>query len=79
MPQKIANKDLPAPDAVDGGAALVAEVESRRAALAKVREAGAEGAKLRRARKALKRGQRKLRKARIRTKLATKAPGAAGS
>lgn len=77
MPKKIANKDLPAPDAVQGGAELIAAVDRRRAALQKAREAGADAGKLRTARKVLKRGQRRLRKARIRTALAKKAAPAA--
>jgi|GEM_PF-3678159 len=72
MPKKIANKDLPAPEAVPGGTELAAAVARRRAALQKAREAGSDATKIRAARKALKRGQRRLRKARIRTALASK-------
>ena len=72
MPKKIANKELPPAEAVNGGAALVAAVTVRKARLDKVRAADAPAARVRAARKALKRGQRKLRKERIRTKLSTK-------
>lgn len=73
MPKKIANKDLPPADAVPGGTKLVETIARRKAALEKARAAGAEAATVRAARKALKRGQRRLRKTRIRTALATKA------
>lgn len=80
MPKKIANKDLPAADAVPGGTKLLEKIARRRAALEKVRETGADAAAVRAARKALKRGQRRLRKTRIRAALATKAgPAAAPS
>jgi hypothetical protein len=81
MPKKIANKDLPAADAVNGGTELVAAVAKRKARFEKVKGAATpDAARVRAARKKVKRGQRKLRKQRIRTALSTKAaPAAAGS
>lgn len=73
MPKKIANKDLPAVADVIGGEKLAGKLERAKARLEKTTGAeGAEAEKVRAARKALKRGQRKLRKARIHT--ATRTP-----
>lgn len=68
MPKKIANKDLPAPGDVATAKPLVEKVEKRRARLAAAREAATKDGtlvehdpKYRRARKKLKRAQRRLR------------------